>query len=121
MSVLTRLAAALAVAALAVAALAAPAVAADRKPNVIILLADNGGQGFGLPLTETTMANRMKALGYATCAVGKWHLGGPPDFLPMKRGFDEFFGTVANTPYRNPPHFVDSRVSEEVHAIKDPD
>jgi arylsulfatase A-like enzyme len=75
--------------------------------------------GFGLPLTETTIANRMKELGYATCAVGKWHLGGSPEHLPMKRGFDEFFGTVANTPFFNPPRFVDSRKSNEVHAIMD--
>jgi arylsulfatase A-like enzyme len=74
---------------------------------------------FGLPLTETTLANRLKALGYATCAIGKWHLGPNPDYLPMKRGFDEFYGTVANTPFLNPPRFVDSRVSNEVHPIKD--
>src|SRR5204862_4221854 len=30
---------------------------------------------FGLPLTETTFAQRMKSLGYVTEAVGKWHLG----------------------------------------------
>jgi arylsulfatase A-like enzyme len=75
--------------------------------------------GFGLPLTETTIANRMKELGYATCAIGKWHLGGFPDHLPMKRGFDEFFGTVANTPFFNPPNFVDSRVSQEKFPVQD--
>lgn len=75
--------------------------------------------GFGLPLTETTIANRMKALGYATCAIGKWHLGGPPNHLPMKRGFDEFFGTVANTPFFNPPNFVDSRVSQDKFPVQD--
>jgi arylsulfatase A-like enzyme len=79
-----------------------------------------GGNDFGLPLTETTMATRLKSLGYATCAVGKWHLGGPPKYLPMQRGFDEFFGTVANTPFFNPPNFVDSRVSPEVHKVTDP-
>ena len=68
-----------------------------------------GGKEFGLPLTETTIADRLKALGYATAAIGKWHLGGPPEFLPMKRGFDEFYGTVANTPFFNPPNFVDSQ------------
>ena len=78
-----------------------------------------GGRGFGLPLTEKTLADRLKALGYATSVVGKWHLGGPPDFLPMRRGFDEFYGTVANTPFFNPPNFVDSRVSAEIRAIKD--
>lgn len=76
-----------------------------------------GGTNFGLPLTEKTIADRFKALGYATCAIGKWHLGGPPDFLPMKRGFDEFYGTVANTAFFKPRAFVDSRQSSEVHAI----
>jgi arylsulfatase A-like enzyme len=53
-----------------------------------------GGQGAdtGLPLTETTMADRLKAAGYATGLVGKWHLGGDPKFHPQKRGFDEYFG-----------------------------
>ena len=46
----------------------------------------------GLPLTETTLANRMKAVGYTTGLVGKWHLGAMPEMRPMKRGFDEFFG-----------------------------
>ena len=46
----------------------------------------------GLPLTETTIANRLKAAGYATGLVGKWHLGSLPDMQPPKRGFDEFFG-----------------------------
>ena len=75
--------------------------------------------GFGLPLTETTIANRMKTLGYATCAIGKWHLGGSTQHLPMARGFDEFFGTVANTAFFKPQRFVDSRKSNEVHAITD--
>lgn len=47
---------------------------------------------FGLPLTETTFANRMKSLGYATGMVGKWHLGYQPELHPLKRGFDEYFG-----------------------------
>jgi arylsulfatase A-like enzyme len=79
-----------------------------------------GGRGFGLPLTETTFADRMKTLGYATACVGKWHLGGPPEYLPTKRGFDEFYGTVANTPFFNPPNFVDSRVADEIRPVKDP-
>src|SRR4051794_5004414 len=45
---------------------------------------------FGLPVAEKTFADRMKALGYDTCAVGKWHLGFGTQFRPMKRGFDEF-------------------------------
>jgi arylsulfatase A-like enzyme len=46
----------------------------------------------GLPLSETTMAQRLKALGYVTGLVGKWHLGVVEHFHPLNRGFDDFFG-----------------------------
>jgi len=55
---------------------------------------------FGLPLTEVTLADRLKAAGYATGLVGKWHLGFKPEFHPQKRGFDEFFGFLGGAhPY----------------------
>ena len=47
---------------------------------------------FGLPLSETTLAERLKSLGYITGMVGKWHVGFKPGLQPTKRGFDEFFG-----------------------------
>lgn len=54
----------------------------------------------GLPLTETTIANAVKAAGYTTGLVGKWHLGGAPKFHPQERGFDEFFGFLGGAhPY----------------------
>lgn len=46
----------------------------------------------GMPVTESTLADRLKAEGYATGLVGKWHLGSEMAMLPQKRGFDEFFG-----------------------------
>ncbi len=75
----------------------------------------------GLSLKETTIADRFRSLGYATCAVGKWHLGGKPEYRPMSRGFDEFFGTLANTPFYHPTQFVDSRISPDVQKVDDPD
>ena len=75
---------------------------------------------FGLPLSEGTIAQRMKELGYATAAVGKWHLGYAPQFHPTKRGFDEFYGTLANTPFFSPTNFVDSRIAPEVRKVEDP-
>jgi arylsulfatase A-like enzyme len=74
---------------------------------------------FGLPLEQKTMADRLKECGYATACVGKWHLGGGEKYLPMARGFDEFYGTVANTPFFNPPNFIDSRVSPKITPVKD--
>jgi len=48
----------------------------------------------GLPLDQRTIADRLKAAGYRTGMVGKWHLGDAPQFHPLKRGFDEAFGFV---------------------------
>jgi arylsulfatase A-like enzyme len=47
---------------------------------------------FGLPLTETTLPERLKGAGYATGMVGKWHLGEGREFQPPSRGFQEFYG-----------------------------
>ena len=49
----------------------------------------------GLPLTEKTIADHLKAAGYRTGVVGKWHLGEAPPFHPQRRGFDEFFGFLS--------------------------
>ena len=46
----------------------------------------------GLPLDQTTMADRLKVAGYRTALFGKWHLGSATQLHPMERGFDEFFG-----------------------------
>ncbi|MHC4993751.1 MAG: arylsulfatase B [Planctomycetota bacterium] len=47
----------------------------------------------GLPLQEQTLADGLKAAGYKTAIVGKWHLGHyEPQFLPLQRGFDRQYG-----------------------------
>lgn len=46
----------------------------------------------GMPLSEKTIATRLKQYGYVSGLVGKWHLGHEPQFHPLKRGFDEFWG-----------------------------
>lgn len=50
---------------------------------------------FGLPLSEKTLPQRMKELGYVTGMFGKWHLGVKDGYMPTDRGFDEFFGFLA--------------------------
>ena len=59
----------------------------------------------GLPLTETTVAERLKKAGYATGLVGKWHLGATPAFHPQKRGFDEFYGFLQEGHFFVPPPY----------------
>ena len=51
----------------------------------------------GLHPDEMTIAEVLKQKDYATCAVGKWHLGRPTEFLPTHQGFDEYLGL----PYSN--------------------
>jgi len=48
----------------------------------------------GLALDQITMPQLMQKAGYATGMVGKWHLGAHPQFHPMKRGFEEYFGAL---------------------------
>ena len=48
----------------------------------------------GLPLDQPTLADALKKLGYATGAVGKWHLGAHPSFHPNRRRFDSYFGLL---------------------------
>jgi arylsulfatase A len=51
----------------------------------------------GISTDEMTLGELVKQQGYATAAVGKWHLGHHPQFLPTHHGFDEYFGL----PYSN--------------------
>ncbi|MFB6861416.1 sulfatase-like hydrolase/transferase [Streptomyces virginiae] len=46
----------------------------------------------GLEPTHPTLASLLKASGYATALIGKWHAGYLPDYSPTKSGWDEFFG-----------------------------
>jgi len=63
----------------------------ETNPGPEAYAADN----FGLPRSETTLAERLKPLGYTTGMFGKWHLGFKPDLMPPRRGFDEFFGFLS--------------------------
>src|SRR3954469_24748869 len=63
------------------------ATPSGRAPGVF---RDNAAQG--LPLEEITVAEVLKGAGYSTGMIGKWHLGQLPQFLPMRQGFDSWFG-----------------------------
>jgi arylsulfatase A-like enzyme len=53
---------------------------------------DRNDTRLGLPVGEVTIAQVLRDAGYATGAVGKWHLGAAERFHPCRRGFAEFFG-----------------------------
>ena len=46
----------------------------------------------GLPVAEETLGDLARRAGLRTMFIGKWHLGGFPDYVPLEHGFDEFFG-----------------------------
>ena len=65
----------------------------------------------GINPSETTLAEMLKANGYATGVFGKWHLGHHKQFLPLQQGFDEYYGL----PYSN-----DMRPGKNAKTAKSP-
>jgi arylsulfatase A-like enzyme len=54
-----------------------------------------GSSVLGLPPAHPTLPSLLRAAGYRTALIGKWHLGFPPYFGPEKSGYDEHFGPYA--------------------------
>ncbi|GAA0879826.1 sulfatase [Algoriphagus jejuensis] len=71
-----------------------------------VLFPDSDG---GLPASEITIAKQLKSVGYATAAIGKWHLGHLPQYLPTSHGFDSYFGI----PYSNDMDRVNDVTAKE--------
>ncbi len=67
--------------------------------------AANEDPDIGLPVSETTLATRLKDAGYRTALIGKWHLGGTARYHPQRRGFEDFFGFLHEGHYYVPPPF----------------
>jgi arylsulfatase A len=59
----------------------------------------------GLHPDELTLAELLKANGYATACIGKWHLGFHRPFLPQEQGFDHYFGLLHNLDPLEVVHF----------------
>jgi len=91
----------------------------------------------GLPVDQVTMADRLKAAGYRTALIGKWHLGSTERLHPLSRGFDEFFGFLGGahsylsaepesndplldgrTPVRDAPYLTDAFADRAVDFIR---
>ena len=79
--------------------------------RVSILGALSPSSEIGLHPEEETLAEILKARGYATAIFGKWHLGHREEFLPLQHGFDEYLGL----PYSNdmwPVEYSGTRLEE---------
>lgn len=72
-----------------------------------VLFPDSEG---GLPSDEITIAELLQGAGYRTAAIGKWHLGHLPQYLPTRNGFDYYFGI----PYSNDMDRVPGRGRDAV-------
>lgn len=65
----------------------------DTKNNWVLF----PGAQKGINPQETLLPEALKEAGYSTAIIGKWHLGDQPEFLPLRHGFDYWFGL----PYSN--------------------
>jgi arylsulfatase A-like enzyme len=54
-----------------------------------------GSTTLGLPPEHPTLPSLLKDSGYRTALIGKWHLGYPPSFSPLRSGYEEFFGPMS--------------------------
>jgi arylsulfatase A-like enzyme len=54
-------------------------------------------RNLGLPVSEQTIADRLRLLGYVSGVIGKWDLGSRPKYHPLSRGFDFFFGFLGGS------------------------
>ena len=65
--------------------------AAEEPINV----KSRGSTTLGMPPEHPTLPSLLLKNGYHTALIGKWHLGYPPAFGPLKSGYEEFFGPMA--------------------------
>jgi arylsulfatase A-like enzyme len=54
-----------------------------------------GSSTLGLPPEHPSLPSLLREAGYNTALIGKWHLGYPPHFSPLRSGYDEFFGPMS--------------------------
>ena len=74
----------------------------------------------GMHPDEVTIADHLKAQGYATACIGKWHLGHYPECLPRAQGFDSYYGIPYSNDMNHPDNKGKPRVSRDA-SWKDQD
>lgn len=72
-----------------------------------------GDSRVGLPLSEVTLADMLRKQGYATAVMGKWHVGIEPEYHPLRRGFDEFYGFLGHGAH----DYFNLKITNEYNSI----
>jgi arylsulfatase A len=67
----------------------------------------------GTSLDETFLSNLFQKNGYKTKAIGKWHLGMDPGYMPTDRGFDSFYGVPWSDDMNPLPLYRDKEILEQ--------
>ena len=87
----------------------------DVANNIVLWPGDRKG----LNPDEVTIAEMLKARGYTTACIGKWHLGDQLPFLPTRQGFDEYFGIpFSNDMADRKPFFVPTPLVRGEHVLE---
>ncbi|MBN1341396.1 MAG: sulfatase [Phycisphaerae bacterium] len=95
------------------------ALLTGRQPfraGVVDVLRPDGPSG--LPAEEITLAAAIRKQGYATMAVGKWHLGDRREYLPLQRGFDRYLGLPYSMDMLPTVLYRDNEIAEELPGDK---
>jgi arylsulfatase len=72
----------------------------------------------GIPAEEITLAEALRQQGYATAAIGKWHLGDHKEFLPCQNGFDTYLGLPYSMDMLPTLLYEDNKILEELPGDK---
>lgn len=72
----------------------------------------------GIDADEITLAEKLRELGYATMAIGKWHVGDRRPFLPVQNGFDHYFGLPYSMDMLPTLLYRDNEIVEELPGDK---
>lgn len=72
----------------------------------------------GIPHDEITLGEALRGQGYATQAIGKWHLGDRPEYLPTRHGFDHYFGLPYSMDMLPTHLYRDTEIAEDLVGDK---
>ncbi len=67
----------------------------------------------GLPVQEEIISEHLKKINYRSMVVGKWHMGVRPEYHPLARGFDEFYGFLSGGHRYFPSKYIYDQIDKK--------